>query len=135
MSKNKVIPGAGFCHIALGAVDFDASLAFYKALGMEVFKSWGEAPHRAVMLDIGDGGVIEMFEGTPDTPQVNPHWQHLAIATTDTDAAFAAALKAGAKPKTEPADVVIGCAQGDFPVRIAFVYGPSGEEIEFFCIK
>lgn len=133
--SNAVIKGAGFCHIALGAVDFDKSVAFYEALGMKAVRSWGAAPHRAVMLDMGDGGIIEMFEGSPNEDEVMPKWQHLAIATTDTDGAFAAAVVAGAKAKSEPKDTVIPCNEGGYPVRIAFVYGPSDEVIEFFCEK
>ncbi len=132
---NNVIKGAGFCHIALGAVDFDKSVAFYKALGMTVAHSWGAAPHRAVMLDIGDGGIIEMFENAPDEAEHLPKWQHLAIATTDTDSAFEAAVAAGAKVMEQPKDADIPCNEGVFPVRIAFVKGPSDEVIEFFCEK
>lgn len=128
---NNVIKGAGFCHIALDAPEFDKSVQFYETLGMKVIHSWGEAGHRAVMLDIGDGGVIEMFESAC-MEEAYPHWKHLAIATTDTDGAYAAALAAGAASKTEPVDVNIACYEGNFPVRIAFVYGPAGEEIEFF---
>lgn len=130
--SNQVIKGAGFCHIALDAFDFDKSVAFYKALGMEVKHSWGDVGHRAVMLDIGDGGIIEMFEAV-EAEQANPHWCHLAIATIDTDAAYAAALAAGAVEKVKPQNVDIQCNEGVYPVRIAFVIGPSGEEIEFFC--
>ncbi len=122
-------------HIALGAKDFEQSISFYEALGMKVTHTWGKAPNRAAMLDIGDGGVIEMFENAPMEDEERPHWQHLAIATTDTDGAFAAAIKAGATVKSEPADCVIACNEGDYPVRIAFVYGPNGEVLEFFCEK
>ena len=43
--------------------------------------------------------------------------------------AIAAALAAGGRPKMEPTDINIG---GNFPARIAFVYGPDDEVIEFF---
>ena len=60
---NTVIPGLGFHHIALRAKDFDRSLAFYRdVLGCTVAAAWGEAPSRKVMVDIGDGGRIEIFE-------------------------------------------------------------------------
>ena len=135
MSKNTVVKGGGFCHIALGAIDFDKTIAFYGALGMPVVRSWGGEGSRAAMLDMGDGGIIEVYENAPNTEEVAPNWQHLAIATTDTDGAYEAALAAGATVKVEPKDVVIPCNEGGYPVRIAFVYGPSGEVIEFFCEK
>ncbi len=130
---NEVIKGCGFCHIALGAVDFEKSVAFYKALGMTVYHSWGEAPHRVVMFNLGDGGNIELFEGAPDVAENMPKWQHLAIATTDLQGAFDAAVAAGAVVKSEPTACEIHTNEGIYMVSIAFVYGPSGEVIEFFC--
>ena len=66
---NSIIHGASFHHVALKVNDFDASLAFYKALGFEVFKYWGEGDSRAAMLDIGSGEYFEVFAGgSNETP-------------------------------------------------------------------
>jgi len=50
------------------------------------------------------------------------------------DAAYETALKAGAKPKTAPKVVPVHSSPVDLTLNCAFVYGPSGEELEFFRI-
>ena len=57
------------------------------------------------------------------------------VGTTDSDAAFEAAVAGGATVDKVPYDFVIPCHQGDLPVRLAFVKGPNGETIEFFCVR
>ena len=86
------------------------------------------------MVDFGSGHLLEIFARGNGGEQADPRFLHLAIATSDPDAAYEAALKAGAQPVDPPKDVDI---QSDpvFPVRIAFVKGPDGEILEFFCDK
>ena len=123
----------GVHHIALRALDFDASMKFYtEGLGLKVRTTWQSGANRAAMIELGGGSCIELFEGgvgekTEPAMQAG-EWFHLALRTDDTDAVYQAALAAGATSKMEPKSAQIG----DMPIRIAFVYGPSNEVIEFF---
>ena len=129
---NEIIKGMGFHHIAVKAVDFDASLKFYEALGMKFYTQWGEGDGRIAMLDLGDGGILELFAGGAEGPNTN--YIHFAMKADDVDAAYATALAAGAKPKSEPKVVPLNSAPVKLTLNCGFVYGPSGEELEFFRI-
>ena len=59
--SNDIIKGMGFHHIGLKAADFEKSLAFYKALGLKEVVRWGEGEKTIAMLDLGDGGRLELF--------------------------------------------------------------------------
>ena len=129
---NEIIKGMGFHHIAVKAVDFDASLKFYEALGMMFYTQWGEGDGRIAMLDLGDGGILELFAGGAEG--ANTNYIHFAMKVDDVDAAYATALAAGAKPKSEPKVVPLASAPVKLTLNCGFVYGPSGEELEFFRI-
>jgi len=129
---NAIIPGAGSHHIAISSANFDASVKFYaEGLGMEPAAFWGEGDKRAALLDIGDGSHVEVFANGTSEPQQNERFVHFAIRTTDTDKAFASALAAGAAEKMPPSTLSIPSSP-PMPVRIAFVFGPDNEVIEFF---
>lgn len=128
----------GFHHIALRTADYDKSVAFYsKGLGFREKIRWGKPGSRCIMLDFGDGGCLEIFEGTPDLPKDGDlsgtgRFLHLAIRTTDTRELFRMAMEAGATVSSEPEDLTIDSQPQPTPVTIAFVYGPDGELLEFF---
>jgi glyoxylase I family protein len=129
---NKVIPGLGVHHIALKAHNFEESLKFYtEGLGMAPLAAWGEGDGRIQMLDIGDGAILELFAGGSENADLG-RYIHLAFRCDDVDAAFATAVKAGAKVKLEPFTVPVNAQPKPMTLRVAFVYGPSGEELEFF---
>lgn len=133
---NEKIKNAAFHHVALRAADYDKTVEFYtEALGMKLVRSWGEGDSRVCMLDIGDGGCFEIFARGSAAAEPDGEYFHFAIATTDVDAAFEAAVAGGAAVDKAPYDTVIPCHQGDLPVRIAFVKGLNGETLEFFCVK
>ena len=125
----------GVHHIALkckGIENFEETIRFYRdLLGMDVVRSWGEGLETGIMLDIGGGSVMEIFANA-DSKLEQGAIRHFALATDDVDACVKACADAGYKVTVEPADINIG---GIFPARIAFVIGPVGEEVEFFCEK
>jgi glyoxylase I family protein len=130
--RNTAIGGGGFHHVAIRVKDFDTSLAFYtQALGFKPAMAWGEGDKRAVMLDTGDGSCLEIFAGGDGSP-AHGGLLHYALKTADCDAAFRRARDGGAVVMKEPFDVDIPTHPAPTPVRIAFVKGPDGEEIEFF---
>ena len=124
----------GLHHVAIHAADFDRTVEFYeKSLEFTPVLSWGTVGKRALMLDVGNGSRIEVFEnGSPDQPE--GAWCHLALDVTDCDAVFEAAIAAGCTVQSAPADVVIH-GNVETPVRIAFVRGFNGEIFEFFQTK
>ncbi|HEY3332099.1 MAG TPA: VOC family protein [Capsulimonadaceae bacterium] len=125
--------GPGFHHVAIRAIDYDATLAFYKeAFGFERRYGWGEPGSRAAMLGVGDLNYVEVFEGRPAGVAIpEGGLLHYAIRVSDVDGIYAKAIAAGATSQVEPKDVPI---QGDHVVnvRLAFLVGLDGEVIELF---
>ena len=131
---NDIIKGMGFHHVALKTADLDASIAFYEKLGMKFYTSWGEGDGRIAMLDFGDGGILELFAGGNADEQQNAKYIHFALKVDDVDAAYAKAIEAGAKPKSAPKVVPLNSKPVKLTLNCGFVFGPSGEEVEFFRI-
>ena len=131
---NTIIPGMGFHHVALRCSDLDASIAFYEKLGMKFYTAWGEGDGRIAMLDFGDGDILELFAGGNTNPTADAKYIHFALKVDDVDAAYRTALEAGAKPKSEPKVVPLASAPVKLTLNCGFVYGPDGEEVEFFRI-
>ena len=136
--------GNGFHHIAIRAVDFDATLRFYvEGLGFKVhfpFSVPGRID-RAAFLDAGDGRFVEVFgqgstvqsEGRrrdPSEERTEGALLHFCLRATSTDDSYAKAIVVGGVSRVEP---VTRRLSEDPPVevRIAFVTGPNGEVIEF----
>ncbi len=118
----------GFHHIALRASDFEKSVEFYKALGLTERVRWDGA----VMLDMGDGGCIEIFAGGEDRERVDERFLHLAFKVDDVELAYNTAINAGAKSKSAPYEACPPTAVPPIKMLVAFVYGPDGELLEFF---
>ena len=130
--SNEKVPGAGTHHIAIASAVFDESFKFYtEGLGMKPVACWGENEKRAALIDIGDGSHVEIFANGTSDAQNNEKIVHFAITTTDTDVAFNNAIDAGAREQMPPTTLDIP-SDPPIPVRIAFVYGPDNELIEFF---
>lgn len=129
---SEIVKGMGFHHIALKCKDIEKSLKMYGALGMREVARWGEGDGLVVMLDVGDGGRIEMFADGTDGCEINGKWRHFALCADDVDAAYERALAAGFLPKTEPKSVPLSATPSDMTIRIAFVIGNDGEQVEFF---
>lgn len=131
---NEILKGARTHHVALMASDFDVSLAFYKALGLKEIARWGTPERMIAMLDIGDGSHIELFSNGGDAYPECGKYAHFAIGVDDVDAAFLLALSVGGKPHTYPKTVPLDAVPQKMSIRIAFVHGPSGEQLEFFKV-
>jgi len=131
--ENSFSQGIRFHHISIKCADFDRSFEFYtKTLGMNAALQWGEGDKRGCMMDIGGGSYVEIFAGgAKSEPQANPPL-HFCLLVDECDKFYNRALDAGLKGSIAPKDVVIPAREGDLPVRIAFIYGPDNEYIEFF---
>jgi catechol 2,3-dioxygenase-like lactoylglutathione lyase family enzyme len=122
----------GLHHVAMHVRDINRSIAFYQeAFGFTLVRRWGGEDSPAVMLDIGDGAILELFQKEA-AGSVGTLLQHIAVGTDDVDAAYHRAISAGAGEQVAPKDVTIP-SEPPFPVRLAFVIGPDGEPIELFC--
>ena len=133
----------GFHHVAIRAIDFDATVKFYtEGLGFRIhfpFSVPGRID-RAAFLDAGDGRFVEIFGHTstvqsegrrrrPDEDRTEGALLHFCLRVADTDAAYARAIACGANPRVEPLSRQLS-ADPLVQVRIAFVTGPNGEVIE-----
>ena len=132
MNKSTV---KGLHHVALNVNDLEKAIKFYEALGMTLPRTWGEGVEAGAMLDMGDGSILEMF-ANGDGKGIVGVIGHFALDVDDVDAAYRTALEAGATPDPgwEPMDIVIG-SQPPYPARVAFVFAPTGERVEFFQVK
>lgn len=125
----------GFHHVCIKTRDWDRTMSFYKdSLGFVEKIAWRAAPQRAVMLNVGDGNYLEVFEDLAYTPAPNGAVVHFALRTAQLDAVAARVRATGAKITMEPKDVTIATtnAHAPVPIRIFFCEGPNGEIIEFF---
>ncbi len=127
----------GVHHIALHCRDYAASHRFYtQGLGFKEFKSWQSGDRTVALLEIAAGQYIELFShGNPKTfPDTQAGmYVHLSLRVTDSRAAFQRAIAWGAKEKVAPKEVALG-SPDPLKATVAFVYGPDGEEIEFFQV-
>ena len=125
----------GFHHAAIKAADFQKTLDFYlNGLGFKMVRDWSTPEKSACMIDIGDGGMLEIFSGGTTEAHEEEKWLHLAFSVDDPDAAYEAAIAAGATSHIAPKDLLIQ-AETPLPVRLAFVRGLNGELLEFFHEK
>ena len=136
--SNSIIKGLGYAHVAIASNNFEKSLAFYQALGMTIYTQWGEGDARIALLDMGEGALLELFSkpalNTDKTAGLEDGapFMHFAFSAEDVDAAYHTALAAGATPLIAPKDAPLQSHPVPLTLRVAFVKGPCGEELEFF---
>ena len=122
----------GIHHISMGCdtrEQYQKVRAFYcDVLGLRVCREWSNG----MMVDTGDG-LIEVFHNKPWT-RAQGAIQHYALAVEDIDALAERIQAAGYEVFTSPRDIEIN-SNPPLPARIAFCYGPLGEEIELFQEK
>ena len=119
----------GIHHISMKcgtAEEFGQAQDFYlNLLGFTIRREWPEG----IMIDSGDG-LLEIFRNGPGIRSKGAI-RHIAFATDDVDGIADRVRKAGYEVFIEPNDIVIR-SEPAFPARMAFCFGPLGEEIEFF---
>lgn len=125
-------------HVALYTSDFDRSIDFYtNGLGMKLVRQWGTPERRTALYDFGNGTGLELFERSnvkkdiPDTACTGAYW-HYAIEVDDVEQAYQQALDHGATVRSEPYTCHNDAKPTDMDARIAFVFGPDHELIEFY---
>lgn len=131
MANNK-IPSLGFHHIALRVKDFEKERKFFEeGLGLAPYASWGEGDRRALLMETGNGGMVELFAGGTEAAQANQRYTHFAFSVDDVEAAFARAVKAGAEVISAPQTHAIPSSPVALTLQCAFVRTPGGAEVEF----
>ena len=109
--------------------EFFQVMVFYcEVLGLPIYREW----ESGIMIDTGNG-YIEVFNNEENTMQRGT-LRHFALATDDVDGMVKRVKDAGYEVFVEPNDRVIPSTP-ELPIRMAFCYGPLGEEIEFFCVR
>ena len=121
MSGSGATPG--FHHVAIRAVDFDATVEFYtQGLGFTVHYGFSVPGRidRAVFLDAGDGRYVEVF-GQGSTVQAEGRRRradeeptegallHFCLRVADVAASYSRALAAGGVSRIAPRIAALGC--------------------------
>ena len=99
---------------------------YIELLGMKIIREWAEG----MMIDTGNG-LLEIFTNADGTHTLGAI-RHLALLTDDVDEIAAKVKAAGYNLFIEPNDKVIP-SDPPYPIRMAFCYGPLGEQIEFYA--
>lgn len=122
----------GIHHVALKASseeEYRKTIDFYEnILGLEVARVWDAG----IMFETGSG-LIEIFNNANSQLEQGTI-RHFAFAVDDVDACVRVVTDAGYEVFMGPKDILIPSDPG-FPARMAFCFGPLGEEIEFFQEK
>ncbi|MCR4767737.1 MAG: VOC family protein [Saccharofermentans sp.] len=119
----------GLHHISMKCatkVEFEKAKSFYlNLLGFSIVRQWPQG----IMIDLGNT-QLEIFcngNGVKDLGAI----RHMAFATDDVEEIVAKVKDAGYEVFIEPNDIVID-SEPEFHARMAFCFGPLGEQIEFF---
>ncbi|MBO4450567.1 MAG: VOC family protein [Clostridiales bacterium] len=95
-------------------------------LGLKICRQWPEG----LMIDTGNG-FIEIFTNAEGIHQLGAI-RHIALLTDDVDDLAEKVSNAGYEVFVEPNDKVIN-SEPEYKIRMAFCFGPLGEQVEFFC--
>ena len=123
---------SGIHHVSLKCgtkEEFEKAKDFYlNVLGFAPVREWPEG----IMIDSGRG-LLEIFSNGPGVKSKGAV-RHIAFAADDVDGVIEKVKAAGYEVFIEPNDILIR-SDPPFPARMAFCYGPLGEELEFFQEK
>ena len=119
----------GLHHISMKCAtkeEFEKAKSFYlDLLGFSIVRLWPQG----IMIDLGNT-QLEIFcngSGVKDLGAI----RHMAFATDDVEEIVSKVKDAGYEVFIEPKDIVID-SEPEFHARMAFCFGPLGEQIEFF---
>lgn len=99
---------------------------YIELLGLKIVREWAEG----IMIDTGNG-LLEIFTNAEGTRSLGAI-RHMALLTDNVDEIAAKVKAFGYEVFIEPNDKVIE-SNPPYPIRMAFCYGPLGEQVEFFC--
>ena len=99
---------------------------YISLLGLKIVREWSDG----FMIDTGSG-YIEIFTNADGEHRLGSI-RHFALLTDDVDSIAEKVENAGYELFVKPNDRVIK-SDPEYPIRMAFCYGPLGEQIEFFC--
>ena len=99
---------------------------YISILGLEIIREWSDG----IMIDTGNG-YIEIFTNADGEHRLGSI-RHFALLTDDVDTIAEKVKAAGYEVFVEPVDKVID-SDPKYPIRMAFCFGPLGEQVEFFC--
>lgn len=130
---------SGLHHVSMKCNDallFEKTVSFYKeVLGFTEERRWAEGVMLAAGGGAENGGAsparLEIFcngEGIRALGAV----RHFALTTKHVDELAAKVEAAGYDVFIKPKDIVIPSSP-EFHARMAFFYGPLGEQVELFC--
>ena len=98
---------------------------YIELLGLKIVREWADG----MMIDTGNG-LLEIFTNAGGTCSLGAI-RHMALLTDDVDEITSKMKAAGYEVFIEPNDKVIE-SNPPYPIRMAFCYGPLGEQVEFF---
>ena len=98
---------------------------YVNILGFTVRREWPEG----MMIDTGSG-LLEIGNNQAGIRDIGA-LRHIAFRTDDADGITEKVRAAGYEVFIEPKDIVFH-SDPEYPARIAFCYGPLGEQVEFF---
>jgi glyoxylase I family protein len=121
----------GVHHVAVRSRDFDGTIRFYtEALGLTVNMTWDRPEGRAALIDIAHDSYMEIFEWKPTSMTGEPVILHFCLRTDDVDGATERVRSLGYAVTTEPLSLDIETSRGTMRLRLSYVRGPDGEDIE-----
>ena len=119
--------------IGITAADVDASLAFYRKLGLDAPESSGGEPYVEITLP---GGIRMSWNALSMIKEIDPGWEepaghriglaYLCDSPADVDAVHARLVRAGYQSHKEPWDAFWG-------QRYAQVLDPDGNIVDLFA--
>ena len=98
---------------------------YISVLGLKIVREWPDG----FMIDTGNG-YIEIFTNADGEHRLGSI-RHFALLTDDVDSLAEKVKDAGYELIVEPNDKVIKSVP-EYPIRMAFCFGPLGGQIEFF---
>ena len=97
-------------------------------LGLNIIREWPDG----LMIDTGNG-FIEIFTNAEGEHRLGAI-RHVALLTDDVDEIIEKVGSSGYEVIVEPNDKIME-SNPLYHIRMAFCFGPLGEQIEFFCEK